>query len=188
VLACRAPSPGHDNLVVGRQAPYRAELIVLKTNAHDCDAPLQVEECPRVHCTPQAVRAVFALLVRPERTFHSRGRSSSFSRRRTASCAGRNGAPMSRSGLRYLLAKHVQLADISRTGIPSKVGPHTLRHSKAMHMLQAGVPLMIIRHILGHVDVKTTEVYAPRSRDEATRARDHRDVAGRACHADADLA
>jgi integrase/recombinase XerD len=74
--------------------------------------------------------------------------------------AGRNGAPMSRSGLRYLLAKHVQPAASSRTAFPSKVGPHTLRHSKAMHMLQAGVPLVIIRDILGHVDVKTTEVYA----------------------------
>lgn len=74
--------------------------------------------------------------------------------------AGRNGAPMSRSGLRYLLAKHVQSAARSRSGIPNKVGPHTFRHSKAMHMLQAGVPLVIIRDILGHVDVKTTEVYA----------------------------
>lgn len=74
--------------------------------------------------------------------------------------AGRSGAPMSRSGLRYLLAKHVHSAANSRPGIPSKVGPHTLRHSKAMHMLQAGVPLVIIRDILGHTDVKTTEVYA----------------------------
>lgn len=74
--------------------------------------------------------------------------------------AGRNGAPMSRSGLRYLLAKHVESAAGSRTAIPTKVGPHILRHSKAMHMLQAGVPLVIIRDILGHVDVKTTEVYA----------------------------
>lgn len=74
--------------------------------------------------------------------------------------AGRNGSPMSRSGLRYLLAKHVRSAANSRTGIPSNVGPHTLRHSKAMHMLQAGVPLVIIRDILGHVDMKTTEVYA----------------------------
>jgi site-specific recombinase XerD len=74
--------------------------------------------------------------------------------------AGRHGRPMSRSGIRYLLAKHVRSASGSRTSIPSKVGPHTLRHSKAMHMLQAGVPLVIIRDILGHVDVKTTEVYA----------------------------
>jgi site-specific recombinase XerD len=73
---------------------------------------------------------------------------------------GRHGRPMSRSGIRYLLAKHVRSASGDRTSIPSKVGPHTLRHSKAMHMLQRGVPLVIIRDILGHVDVKTTEVYA----------------------------
>lgn len=74
--------------------------------------------------------------------------------------SGRHGRPMSRSGLRYLLAKHVRAAANKRTGIPNRVGPHTLRHSKAMHMLQAGIPLVIIRDILGHVDVKTTEVYA----------------------------
>jgi integrase/recombinase XerD len=73
---------------------------------------------------------------------------------------GRHGRPMSRSGIRYLLAKHVSSASRDRTSIPSKVGPHTLRHSKAMHMLQRGVPLVIIRDILGHVDLKTTEVYA----------------------------
>lgn len=73
---------------------------------------------------------------------------------------GRHGRPMSRSGIRYLLAKHVRSASGDRTTIPSKVGPHTLRHSKAMHMLQRGVPIVVIRDILGHVDVKTTEVYA----------------------------
>jgi site-specific recombinase XerD len=73
---------------------------------------------------------------------------------------GRHGRPMSRSGVRYLLAKHVRSASGDRSGIPSKVGPHTLRHSKAMHMLQGGVPVVVIRDILGHVDLKTTEVYA----------------------------
>ena len=37
---------------------------------------------------------------------------------------------------------------------------HVLRHSKAMHLLQAGVNLVYIRDILGHVSVQTTEVYA----------------------------
>jgi integrase/recombinase XerD len=74
--------------------------------------------------------------------------------------SGRHGRPMSRSGLRYLVAKYVRAAANETTGIPNSVGPHTLRHSKATHMLQAGVPLVIIRDILGHVDVKTTEVYA----------------------------
>ena len=35
-----------------------------------------------------------------------------------------------------------------------------LRHSKAMHLLQAGVNLIYIRDFLGHVDMKTTEIYA----------------------------
>lgn len=73
---------------------------------------------------------------------------------------GRHGRPMSRSGVRYLLAKHVRSASGDGTSIPTKVGPHTLRHSKAMHMLEGGVPVVVIRDILGHVDVKTTEVYA----------------------------
>jgi site-specific recombinase XerD len=34
------------------------------------------------------------------------------------------------------------------------------RHSKAMHLLQAGVSLIYIRDILGHEDLKTTEIYA----------------------------
>jgi len=34
------------------------------------------------------------------------------------------------------------------------------RHSKAMHLLHAGVNLVYIRDILGHADLKTTEIYA----------------------------
>ncbi len=35
-----------------------------------------------------------------------------------------------------------------------------MRHSKAMHLLQAGVNLVYIRDIMGHVSVQTTEIYA----------------------------
>lgn len=41
-----------------------------------------------------------------------------------------------------------------------KISPHCLRHSKAMHLLQAGVNLVYIRDILGHVSIQSTEVYA----------------------------
>ncbi len=44
--------------------------------------------------------------------------------------------------------------------IPEKISPHSFRHSKAMHLLQAGVNLVYIRDILGHESVQTTEVYA----------------------------
>ena len=44
--------------------------------------------------------------------------------------------------------------------IPETVSCHSLRHSKAMHLLQAGVNLVYIRDLLGHVSVQTTDVYA----------------------------
>ena len=46
------------------------------------------------------------------------------------------------------------------THVPLKVNVHMFRHSKAMHLLQAGVNLIYIRDFLGHVDLKTTEIYA----------------------------
>ncbi|HUU40051.1 MAG TPA: tyrosine-type recombinase/integrase [Desulfatiglandales bacterium] len=44
--------------------------------------------------------------------------------------------------------------------IPEKISCHSLRHSKSMHLLQAGVNLVYIRDFLGHESVQTTEIYA----------------------------
>ncbi|MBP1040967.1 tyrosine-type recombinase/integrase [Vagococcus sp. BWB3-3] len=68
---------------------------------------------------------------------------------------------LSRKGVTYLLQKNVDKAK-TLTGIefPNSVSPHVLRHSKAMHLLRAGVNLIYIRDFLGHVDIKTTEIYA----------------------------
>ncbi|MCL2424149.1 MAG: site-specific integrase [Micrococcales bacterium] len=74
---------------------------------------------------------------------------------------GRGGKPMTRAGITYILDKHVRAARTANpTVLPDKVTPHSLRHSKAMHLLQAGVNLVYIRDILGHADLKTTEIYA----------------------------
>ncbi|PIE89684.1 MAG: integrase [Acidobacteria bacterium] len=43
--------------------------------------------------------------------------------------------------------------------IHKKVGCHTLRHSFATHMLENGVNIRILQELLGHADVKTTEIY-----------------------------
>jgi site-specific recombinase XerD len=72
----------------------------------------------------------------------------------------RKGERLSRSGVRYLLQKYVQRVRHDHPGFTQPVSPHTLRHTKGMHLLQSGVPLEIIRDFLGHVDVKTTEIYA----------------------------
>jgi integrase/recombinase XerD len=74
--------------------------------------------------------------------------------------ANRRRQRFSRVGVRYLIRKYVDLARRSCPHLPQEISPHTFRHSKAMHMLQADVPLIIIRDFLGHVDIKTSEVYA----------------------------
>lgn len=73
----------------------------------------------------------------------------------------RVGERLTDAGVTYLLMKYVTLAHEKNPDIvPEKLTPHCLRHSKAMHLLQAGVKLVYIRDILGHVSVLTTEIYA----------------------------
>jgi integrase/recombinase XerD len=66
---------------------------------------------------------------------------------------------LSRSGIRYILGKHVGQARSKRPSL-NRTSPHTLRHTKGMHLLQSGISLEMIRDFLGHVDVKTTQIYA----------------------------
>lgn len=68
---------------------------------------------------------------------------------------------LTRAGVNYILAKYKNLArEESKTLIPEVFTCHCLRHSKAMHLLQAGVNLVYIRDILGHCSVQVTEIYA----------------------------
>ena len=47
----------------------------------------------------------------------------------------------------------------AQAGLDKKVGCHTLRHSFATHMLEHGVNIRVLQELLGHADVKTTEIY-----------------------------
>ncbi len=67
---------------------------------------------------------------------------------------------LSRSGIRYILQKYLVKARNKRPILNRIVSPHTLRHTKGMHLLQSGISLDMIRDFLGHVDVKTTQIYA----------------------------
>ncbi|MYA16966.1 MAG: tyrosine-type recombinase/integrase [Gammaproteobacteria bacterium] len=72
----------------------------------------------------------------------------------------RRGGRLSRWGVRYILDKHVRAVRDADPGFRQPVTPHTLRHTKGMHLLQAGVSLEIIRDFLGHEGVTTTQIYA----------------------------
>ncbi len=72
-----------------------------------------------------------------------------------------HGGKLTGAGITYILNKYAGMARNSTENlIPDKISPHCLRHSKAMHLLQAGVNIVYIRDILGHVSIQTTEVYA----------------------------
>lgn len=65
---------------------------------------------------------------------------------------------LSRYGVTYILKKYA--AKASPVLEPQNISPHVLRHTKAMHLLRAGVNMIYIRDFLGHADISTTEVYA----------------------------
>lgn len=70
-------------------------------------------------------------------------------------------SPYTRKGISYIIAKYEKRAIESSIHLSDfKITPHIFRHSKAMHLYQAGVDLIYIRDILGHVDISTTEIYA----------------------------
>jgi site-specific recombinase XerD len=74
---------------------------------------------------------------------------------------------LSRGGIAWILRKYqAQATDPALAN--TRLSPHILRHSRAMHLYDAGVPLPYIRDILGHADLSTTEIYA-RASTEAKR-------------------
>lgn len=71
------------------------------------------------------------------------------------------GEKLTRSGVTYILKTFANMARaVNPDLIPESLSCHSLRYSKAMHLLQAWVNLMYIRNILGHTSIQTTDIYA----------------------------
>ena len=70
------------------------------------------------------------------------------------------GAPITRFGIRYVVAKYAAKATAQCPSLASKnVTVHTLRHTTAMHLLRAGNDIVTVSYWFGHADINTTHVY-----------------------------
>ncbi|HKQ50162.1 MAG TPA: site-specific tyrosine recombinase XerD [Phycisphaerae bacterium] len=66
----------------------------------------------------------------------------------------RTGSPLDRTNIWRLVSRYAGMA-----GIQIPVGPHTLRHCFATHLLEGGADLRIVQELLGHANVATTQIY-----------------------------
>ena len=69
-----------------------------------------------------------------------------------------HGRPLTRFGIYKIVRRHAAGFDDPRTG--RRISPHTFRHTAAVHLLEAGVEVNVIRGWLGHADLTTTNRYA----------------------------
>ncbi len=69
-----------------------------------------------------------------------------------------HGQPLTRFGIYKIVRRHGALFDNPRTA--RRVSPHIFRHTAAVHLLEAGVEVNVIRGWLGHADLSTTNRYA----------------------------
>jgi integrase/recombinase XerD len=66
----------------------------------------------------------------------------------------RTGRPLDRTNIWRLVSRYAAAA-----GLPTPIGPHTLRHCFATHMMEGGADLRIVQELLGHADVSSTQIY-----------------------------
>jgi integrase len=83
--------------------------------------------------------------------------------------------------LHQMLVKYARAAHVPLGG-ERQISPHTFRHTAAVHLLEAGVEVNVIRGWLGHADLATTNRYAnsrelhqPSEKPQVSRSRQGRD-------------
>jgi site-specific recombinase XerD len=73
----------------------------------------------------------------------------------------RRSESLTRFGIHEIVTRYAQAAMSRLPEMRKKrIGPHTIRHTTATHLLRAGVDINTIRAWLGHVSINTTNIYA----------------------------
>ena len=73
----------------------------------------------------------------------------------------KNGNKLSPRGIELIIEGTLQ-----KTSIKYKISPHTLRHTFATHLLDAGADLMSVKELLGHDSLSTTSIYTHLSNEK----------------------
>ena len=82
-----------------------------------------------------------------------------------------HGRKLTSAGLTYIIMMYADSARRKHPElIPDKLSPHSFRHSKATHLLQAGVNIIYVRDFLGHSSVRTTEIYVRMDSEQKRKA------------------
>jgi site-specific recombinase XerD len=131
------------------------EALDLCPQAIRFKAPLQVKllgkgrkerVCP---LWPETIALITALLKRQPRAEHER------------LFVNRYGEPLGAAGVRFKLAGYVTSAAKMLSSLQrKKITPHTFRHTVGVHLIAAGVDVTVIRNLLGHASLDTTNHYA----------------------------
>lgn len=75
-------------------------------------------------------------------------------------------------------AREVFYKAVRATGITKEVTPHSLRHSFATHLIEAGTDVTVVKALLGHSSLRTTEIYTHTSVEQIARTRSPLDLLG----------
>jgi integrase/recombinase XerD len=101
-----------------------------------------------------AREAIAAYLVRGRPAFAAAGATGRTGRSSPALFVNSRGGRLSRQSAWTILRTAAE-----RAGLRVSIGPHTLRHSFATHLLDGGADVRVVQELLGHASVTTTQVY-----------------------------